>query len=421
MRPGALTGLRQAWAGLSWLEKVALLFSPVSIGFVLQDQWAFFHGGLSRGQVVGRDFINYWTGSKLMLGGRISEVFSQEAYMSALHRIWGAGVGLHSFSYPPSIFPYVGWTGLLPYPLALALWWLAGLALVWIALWPHGRRRLTAAAVLLSPAVMVCLDTGQNGMLTAALLVGGLRLVDRRPLLAGALIGLASFKPHLGLLIPVALIAAGRWKVVWSAAASALALAAAGTLIAGPQAWRDYLTHAAPFQRHLLEHSTGLFQYMMPSPFMAGRLMGLNLGLSYAIQVATALVCLGLIAFHFFRMRAAGRGFGAPDGLLLTICGFIASPYGFNYDMVSIVLWLVVISRAYPTLDQSPAWRWAVVSLWTAPILMLVVTAALAQRGLTALPVGGALLVIGLVLTWRVCVHQQDSVDLASNETFTAR
>ena len=58
---------------------------------------------------------------------------------------------------------------------------------------------------LASPAVLINAVGGQNGTWTAALLGGGLSLLERRPYLAGGLFGMMIYKPHLALLLPVAL------------------------------------------------------------------------------------------------------------------------------------------------------------------------------------------------------------------------
>ena len=57
------------------------------------------------------------------------------------------------------------------------------------------------------PAVLINIGHGQNGFLTAALLGGALVVLDRRPLVAGILIGLLVYKPQFGLMIPLALLA----------------------------------------------------------------------------------------------------------------------------------------------------------------------------------------------------------------------
>ena len=57
-----------------------------------------------------------------------------------------------------------------------------------------------------APGVAVCVFFGQNGFYTAALLIGGLMCLDRRPVLAGVLFGILTIKPQLGLLLPVILL-----------------------------------------------------------------------------------------------------------------------------------------------------------------------------------------------------------------------
>lgn len=385
-------------ARLTWAAKLALAFAPVSLLFYGYEQAGFLHGRLNRGQVFGRDFMNSWTGSRLLIEGHVRTVFTQADYAAAVARLWGPGLATHNFSYPPSLFAVIGWTGALPYGWALGLWSVAGLALLLLAAGPLGRRPLTALAIACSPAVAICLDDGQNGLLTGALLVGGLGLSNRRPLLGGVLIGLATFKPQLGILIPLALLAAGRWRTIAGAAASALALLAVSLAIAGPEAWRWYLTQAAPFQRLLLEHRTGAFQVMTPSPFMAGRLIGLSLGGSYALQAAASLAAVAIVVWRFRRIGQAGAAIAPLDIVLLLTAGFVASPYGFNYDMAGLAVAILLAEQAAPSLGGSIAWRGAAAALWTAPVVMMLVPLALGWQGGPTIPVGPILTVVGLAL-----------------------
>ena len=57
-----------------------------------------------------------------------------------------------------------------------------------------------------------------SGFLIGGLIALGLTLLSSRPWLAGLLIGLASVKPHFGVLIPLALVAGGYWRSFFSAA-----------------------------------------------------------------------------------------------------------------------------------------------------------------------------------------------------------
>jgi hypothetical protein len=99
---------------LSWLAIVGLVNAPLALWFFLSEQSVFLQGRMSRGQIPGRDFINFWTGAKLAAQGRVFDIFDQNAYTRALAGFWGPGLKVHSFSYPPSILPLILWLGALP-------------------------------------------------------------------------------------------------------------------------------------------------------------------------------------------------------------------------------------------------------------------------------------------------------------------
>src|SRR5262249_43095814 len=64
---------------------------------------------------------------------------------------------------------------------------------------------------------------------------------DRRPRLAGVLLGAMCFKPQLAILVVPALIAARRWQTLLWAAVVVAGLSFASLLIFGEGAWRGFL------------------------------------------------------------------------------------------------------------------------------------------------------------------------------------
>src|SRR5690606_9608280 len=132
------------------------------------------------------------------------------------------------FYYPPVFLLVCAVLGLLPYLPAFYLF--QALTLPAYLLVARRTLRETGWAgwvlALAAPAAYWNFGLGQNGFLTAALFGGALLLVDRRPVLAGVLFGLICYKPHFGLLIPVALAASGNWRAFAGATASVLAVAA---------------------------------------------------------------------------------------------------------------------------------------------------------------------------------------------------
>src|SRR6185437_3011323 len=104
-------------------------------------------------------------------------------------------------------------------------------------------------------AALMCVLSGQSSLITTAALLAIFALLDRRPILSGILIGFLTIKPQLGILFPFALVASGRWKVFFAAAATTVALLAVSIAIGGVDSWYDYITRALPLQREVLQDS----------------------------------------------------------------------------------------------------------------------------------------------------------------------
>ena len=167
----------------------------------------------------------------------------------ALEALLGPNYPGQNWSYPPGIMFFAapfGQFGYLPALLHLdAARWrdlVRGRA-------PHLADNRLLAALMLSPAAMLCVISGQSSLITAAMLITIFVWLDRRPIVAGILIGLLTLKPQLGILFPVMLIASARWRVFASAAVTALALVAATALVFGPQVWIDFVTKGLPVEQ----------------------------------------------------------------------------------------------------------------------------------------------------------------------------
>jgi hypothetical protein len=184
---------------------------------------------------------------------------------------------------------------------------------------------LVAAAF---PAVFLNLTHGHNGFLSVALLGGGLAMLDRRPLLAGALFGLAVYKPQFGLFLPLALAMDGRWRTIVAAGVTVLALTAITTGIFGVEIWKAFIANM-DFTRSVVLEAGGTGFYKIQSIFAAVRLWGGSVALAYWVQgIATVGVGVAVAALWRsaadLRLKAAG---------LLTAC-LLATPYCLDYDLM---------------------------------------------------------------------------------------
>jgi hypothetical protein len=378
---------------LPWMLVVALTVAPFALlwsGFVEHLLW--------RGdRFLIRDFINDWQGARLFLEHRTAVLFTPALYAQSMQQAFGSRLPpFVSFSYPPSLLPLIGWLGLLPCGPALALWTVLGVLALFAAAWPHSRNPWVAAAILVSPPVLACIDDGQNGLFTSALIVAALARLDRRPVLAGVFIGLLTIKPHLGLLLPVALIAARRWRVVASAAVTALLLFALSLALAGPEAWSLYLAKTAPYQGVLYQQIHRSWATMTPSPAIATVVAGGSWTAAFVVQGAATLAAMALVGVRF--AGRARRPIDELDRVVLVAATFVASPYSFNYDMGAVAACLLMANLARPELDRSAAWRCGSALLWSAPLVMVVIGVHGLVAGQAWPPVGALMVVSGLGL-----------------------
>ena len=191
---------------------VARSFAAAAGIIYLYDLWRQTQDHLTNGagRPFGDDFINYWSAAYLALHGRAAEIYDPAAFHAFEQTVAGAPIDAYHYSYPPVLLLLTAPLALIPYVPALFVWLSAG----WFAFYRALSLAMPRALLLAiaAPAVFINAVGGQNGTWTAALFGGGLGLLERRPFVAGGLLGLLIYKPQLGLLIPVALIAGRHWR-----------------------------------------------------------------------------------------------------------------------------------------------------------------------------------------------------------------
>jgi alpha-1,2-mannosyltransferase len=197
----------------------------------------------------GQDWMVFYTAARAYFDGNLPLIFDGEALTAALNQGFAAWLAftlnLHPWVYPPTFLLLFLPFGMLPPAVSLAVFLLSGfIVLLAAASFYVGRgqpRWIVLFSLVLCPAVPFNVMTGQNAFFTGALLVGGFGLIGRFPVLAGALLGILTFKPQLWLMVPVALLAARQWRAIAGAAASALILALVSLVVFGPDIWRAWL------------------------------------------------------------------------------------------------------------------------------------------------------------------------------------
>ena len=309
------------------------------------------------------DFHPLWVSGVLAHDGRALINYDSTALHQAQVTL---GVDAHRwnpFPYPPTLLLLLAPLGALPQSAAFAVFMmLSGLAFVTAMTLGRLSDWRWWVGALAAPASGITLISGQSGFLTGALMVGGLRLVERRPALAGVLIGLLAFKPQLGLILPVALIAAGRWRVIAAALATVVAGALASSLAFGVECW---IAWARQFVEYANQYQVALD--LMPTVYAGAVLAGTPQAAALALQMLSLIVAGVVVA------KAARERFDARATALIVVGAFLATPHAFNYDMpmTAAAVTAFLIARQALHRPVSLIEAAAVILVWLAPLLAL--------------------------------------------------
>jgi hypothetical protein len=330
----------------------------------LRLAWTLDGNGLSvmTGRLPYWDFTNLWGGGRMALEGHVVHLFDVEAYRPALRALLSPLLLDQEWSYPPSMLLLGAPLAALPVFPAYLVWTGATLALLLVVAGWLGLKGWQRLLLLTAPPVLFNVLFGQNGALTSSLLLGGLLLAPTRSLLGGLLLGLLTVKPHLGILVPFCLVAAGNYRAVASATFVSVAMVVLSGALFGSEIWPLFFSETNPMMRAILEapYPQGYHMNAM-TVFSLVRSLGAGLGAAYLVQglftaIAVAAVIWlwrgGVPVEHDVRVAVTG---------LLALC---ATPYGYTYDAIPLAVAVLVLGREQlaPTLLLAIGWLYPLIN-----------------------------------------------------------
>ncbi len=375
----SLDNLRDAeWLNASRVRGYAVLVGIASLVLLAVSWWQAQGSG-------GSDFLAFWGAGKAVLAGQPGAAYDLH-WQEQVQTSTGA-TGWFAFVNPPPFLFLVWPFALLRYPVGWIAWVVVTYA-VWARVSVSAFPRLWLLA-LVFPGALIAAGHAQNGFVTGALLVGGVALLDRRPVLAGMLLGALVVKPHLALLVPFWLAAGGRWRAFVAAGASAVGLLLAAWATLGSTTMLAY-TDSWAASAAIMRAADADFLLRMATAYSQIRLYA---GGSAAVVAAGALA-VAMIVLVALSWRRMGQDSMATGALMLAATA-IASPYLFNYDLPFLVLPLLWLVRQGLRDGFRPWEKLLLVALWFAPYAT---RAAALPLGLNLMPLA-ALLLVWLVWT----------------------
>lgn len=354
----------------SWIDKDRLLVYPAIIMVLTLAAMTYVlavNGGmLPNGSPFGSDFISFWTAAREAVAGNPQVAYDRSLFEPVQSSLFPQS-GYFAFFYPPHYLMYLLPLGVLPYYAALAVWLLVTFALAyWVLAQIIGHKKELLLLAIAFPATFLTISHGQNAFLSGALFGGGLLLLERRPLLAGVCFGLLTFKPQLGLLIPLVLIASGQWRVIFSAGMTFVVLVILSAASFGIEIWTAFFSQTDYAMQTMRE---GLVAWQKMISVYAGlRIAGLSNSVASILHWTTAALVTAMTIWAWLPRNQIDANL--KNALVLT-SALIVTPFGLNYDMFLLAPALVFYVAHGLRTGFLPYEKSALVVLYFSPILVL--------------------------------------------------
>lgn len=343
------------------LQRLAILYGGLFLIMSVVLTWL--SPGLVIGAkgVVGGDFLAFYTAGDMTLQGRALEAYEFAAFDAALRtRVDHEHLGM-MWQYPPLMFFIAAGLALLPYKVSLWLWlsvtagafvWALSRILAFAA--PAGEtQRLALLLVMTSPLALMVVTSGQISFFTAALLITAGFRPGRHWLVAGVAAGLLTLKPQLGVLIPLAFLAAGAWRAFAVAAVTTVLLHTISILVFGPETIAAFFNAVVRLQSDVAGSGTHTPPVNMTTLF--GQLKFWHMP-SDAAMGLHLLLAAGVIVSVTWLWRRHRRD--AEQGLYLTALigagAVLVTPYAYAYEMAALApaaIWLALRAQRYAELS----------------------------------------------------------------------
>jgi alpha-1,2-mannosyltransferase len=358
--------------------------------FAVAYTWFTANGLLDRfGHPLGCDFANIWTAGKWVLSGDAAAPFDPARQAMLQHEIFKMpGNEFFGWHYPPMFLAVAAVLAVLPYAPALVVWQLTTLPLYAAVITRILPGQLSLLTVLAFPGAFINLMNGHNGFLTAALIGWALVLLPTRPVVAGILFGLLSYKPQFAIVIPIALVAGGYWKSAMSAALTVATAVILSWAAFGSEAWAAFF-HFSEFTRTVVLEQGNTGWYKIQSVFAVVRMHGGSIQAAYAAQTIATLTVVAAV-FVVWRSQAAY----ALKAAALCAAVVLATPYVLDYDYMVLGPAIAFVAAHGRETSFQPYEKSLLVLVWLVPMI------ARTGAQLTGIHIG----LIATILLFSLCV-----------------
>jgi alpha-1,2-mannosyltransferase len=338
----------------------------------------------SNGLPLGIDFYCFWSAGRMTLDGRVLDIFNVETLAVFQKNYLNVSGHLSiPWFYPPLLLLYISCLfAVLPYKIAYIVF-----IFVYISFYIIFARyvfpKISMLFILAFPAFWYNLLLGQNGLLTAVILIGGLLALHNHQRVSGAVLALLSYKPQLCFAVPFFLIVEKKYQAIIAGAIAFVGLIGLSTLLFGLAVWPAFLDGLQRAQNY--NQLSGNYQ---PESLanLYGTLKAIGLTHVSAMQINYLFALLAGCAAIRIWLLSKEAPVKNSAVILMTL---LLSPHLNHYEFIvsgAVIIWLW--SREYL--------RPALLMIWLAPMTWLMFP----SPGVPMLSIASALIL--LQLNWEL-------------------
>jgi Glycosyltransferase family 87 len=270
------------------------------------------------------DFSALWSYARIALSQGAAVLYDPAALHAQQVALGMEDKFLQPYPYPPIFLLLIEPIGMLSMNAAFLVFMGLTLIAYGCAIFVGSKPlKITTLAIAIIPTTSATISCGQTGFLSAALLIGGVRLASAYPAMGGMLIGILAYKPQLGVLIPLAMASAGLWRAAVTATVTILGLVLASGLVFGWALWPAWFAYLpiynAEFHPELVWLSSSIAD--------TARYLGMAPRFAYGMQIVAG-------SFAAWLTWRACRGGMTPVAItVLAVATFFVTPHAFIYDL----------------------------------------------------------------------------------------
>jgi len=375
------------------------------------------------GNVIGADFMHFYTAGKFYLTGRINQLYDIGAQAAFQKNLLAPILfnGVYYFIYPPFTTVLCAPFALGSYLTGLFLWWGVGLLALALSLFllkrelstlkGHSTGRLFLISFCFFPTIAWFLY-GQNTALTLLLYTLIFVMLRRQnELLAGMALGLLLYKPQLAIAIGTMLFIKWRWRVLIGGIVGAGMWIAIGLAIS-PFMMKEYLRLIPWLLRFQRQHDIvptwgnhsfyGFAALLFDSFWKRGAdILGLLLTVVGIVVLA--------ILWHRTGWKPGTRSWDMKLAATFAL-GLLISPHLYLYDLMLLLLPLAIVWSYYPhgtsdrPLDGGPLLVWTALLYVVCFIGSYISLAQIWLGALIGLPKVALQLSVPIIVGWSIMV-----------------